>query len=151
MKLEDIRRPKGAHRNAKRVGRGPGSGTGKTSGRGHKGAKSRAGYSRRLGFEGGQISLMRRLPKRGFTGTNKSVYQLVNVENLNHFKKETSVDKASMKKAGLIRKVTLPVKVLGNGKISKSLTVLADAFSESAKKKITAAGGKTNLIPKGKE
>ncbi|MFH1380941.1 MAG: 50S ribosomal protein L15 [Candidatus Omnitrophota bacterium] len=149
MKLSDIKKPKGAHRNAKRVGRGPGSGHGKTSGRGHKGAKSRSGYSRRFGFEGGQISLMRRLPKRGFTSLKKHIFQIVNVESLNHFKKDSSVDKNSMEKAGLIRKAAMPVKILGNGKISKPLVISADMFSKSAEKKILQAGGKVEIITKG--
>lgn len=142
MKIQDIRKPKGANRPPKRVGRGSGSGHGKTSGRGSKGAKSRKGPSLRIGFEGGQMPLMRRIPKRGFTSAAKKIYQIINVESLNHFRKDSSVDKAAMKEAGFIKKVDLPVKVLGDGKLSKALNVMADAFSESAKKKIRDAGGK---------
>ncbi len=148
MKIQDIRRPKGANRPQKRVGRGPGSGHGKTSGRGSKGAKARSGATRRLGFEGGQMSLIRRLPKRGFTSTAKKVYQVVNVEQLNCFRKDSSVDKQTLKEAGIIKKINLPVKVLGDGKLSKALTVHAEAFSESARKKIQAAGGKVEVVKK---
>jgi len=145
MKIQDIGRPKGANRPPKRVGRGSGSGHGKTSGRGSKGAKARKGASLRIGFEGGQMPLMRRVPKRGFTSVAKKVYQLVRVESLNHFRKDSSVDKQAMKEAGFIKKAALPVKILGDGKISKPLSVRADAFSESAKKKIIAAGGKAEI------
>ncbi|MBL7155926.1 MAG: 50S ribosomal protein L15 [Candidatus Omnitrophica bacterium] len=145
MKLENIRSPKGANRKSKRVGRGSGSGHGKTSGRGMKGAKSRSGYSRRFGFEGGQMPLARRIPKRGFIQTDRNVYQIVNVEKLNHFKKDSSVDKMALKNAGFIKKETLPVKILGEGKISKPLTISVEAFSESAKKKIIEAGGRVDI------
>ncbi len=142
MKIQDIHKPNGANRPPKRVGRGSGSGHGKTAGRGSKGAKSRKGSSLRFGFEGGQMSLMRRIPKRGFTNiVMKKIYQLVNVERLNHFRKDSLVDKSAMFEGGLIKKADLPVKVLGDGKISKPLSVYADAFSENAKKKITEAGG----------
>ena len=143
MKLENIRKPKGVNRPSKRVGRGSGSGHGKTSTRGHKGSGQRAGAALRLGFEGGQMPLMRRVPKRGFTSVAKKVYQIVNLERLNHFRKDSSVDKASMKEAGLIRNADLPVKILGEGELTKPLIVSADAFSESAKKKILAQGGET--------
>jgi large subunit ribosomal protein L15 len=149
MKLQDIRRPKGAHTTAKRVGRGSGSGHGKTSCRGSKGAKARSGCSLRVGFEGGQMPLFRRIPKRGFVNFGKKAYQTVNIERLKHFKKDTTVDKEALKKAGLIRHAGLPVKVLGDGKISKPLHVTADAFSESAQKKIVEAGGKAEAIRKG--
>ncbi|MFC1576179.1 50S ribosomal protein L15 [Candidatus Omnitrophota bacterium] len=142
MKIQDIKRPRGAHRSPKRVGRGPGSGHGKTSSRGSKGAMSRSGATRRLGFEGGQMSLIRRLPKRGFTSVAKVGYQVVNVESLKDFKKDSSVDKNALKEAGLIKKLDQPVKILGNGEISKPLSVSADAFSASARKKIVDAGGK---------
>ena len=148
MKLIDIRKPKGANRSPKRVGRGSASGWGKTSGRGHKGAKSRSGASRRLGFEGGQMSLIRRLPKMGFTSVDKKVYQIVNVERLNHFRKDSLVDKSAMQEAGLIKNTLVLVKILGDGKLTKPLSVTADAFSESAKKKILDAGGKAEKIKK---
>lgn len=146
MKIQDIRKPKGASRAPKRVGRGSGSGHGKTSGRGHKGAKARSGAGRRLGFEGGQMPLVRRIPKRGFTSVQKKVYQVVNVDRLNHFRKDSSVDKTEMKKAGLIKNERLPVKILGEGKLSKSLNIKASAVSESAKKKILEAGGKVDIV-----
>ncbi len=142
MKIHNIKRPKGANRNHKRVGRGPGSGLGKTSGRGHKGAKARSGPALRLGFEGGQMPLIRRLPKVGFTSVDKKVYQVVNVEKLNHFKKDSVIDKKAFKEAGIIKNEKMPLKILGEGKITKSLTISADAFSSSAKKKIEEAGGK---------
>jgi large subunit ribosomal protein L15 len=151
MKIEDIRRPKGANRRHKRVGRGQGSGLGKTSGRGSKGVKARSGGAMRVGFEGGQMPLMRRIPKRGFTNVVKLVNQVVNIEGLNHFKKDSHVNKDSLKKAGLIKSVDAPVKVLGNGKIAKALTVSVDAFSKSARKKISDAGGKVEVITKGKK
>ncbi|UCD55186.1 MAG: 50S ribosomal protein L15 [Candidatus Omnitrophota bacterium] len=148
MKIHDIPRPKGANRAHRRVGRGSGSGHGKTSGRGAKGQKSRKGSSLRLGFEGGQMSLVRRLPKRGFTRVIKKVYQVVNVEKLNHFRKDSPVDKVAMKKAGIIKNSSCPVKILGDGKLTKSLAVSADAFSKEAKKKILDAGGKIETANK---
>jgi len=146
MKIQDIHRPRGATRPPKRVGRGSGSGHGKTSGRGSKGAKSRAGATRRLGFEGGQMPLVRRLPKRGFTNPEKKSYQVINIEKLNHFRKDSVVDKKAMKDVGLIKKERLPVKVLGDGKLTKALSVKANAFSESAKKKISESGGNIEII-----
>ncbi|NQU95040.1 MAG: 50S ribosomal protein L15 [Candidatus Omnitrophica bacterium] len=148
MKIQDVRKPKGANRPPKRVGRGSGSGHGKTSGRGMKGVYSRSGATLRLGFEGGQMSLIRRLPKRGFTSVFKKIYQVINVEDLNHFRKDSSVDKAALKEAGFIRKENHRVKVLGDGKLSKPLTVTADAFSDSARKKIEDAGGKVEITKK---
>jgi large subunit ribosomal protein L15 len=148
MKVQNIRRPKGATRPPKRLGRGSGSGHGKTSGRGSKGAGSRAGATLRLGFEGGQMSLIRRIPKRGFTNVGKKTYQVVNIEKLNQFRKDTSVDKALMEEAGLIRSAEGSVKILGDGKLAKSLDITADAFSGSAKKKIAEAGGKTHKAHK---
>jgi len=148
MKIHDIPRPKGSGPKERRVGRGSGSGHGKTSGRGAKGQRSRKGSTLRLGFEGGQMSLIRRIPKRGFTRVIKRVYKIVNVESLNHFRKDSPVDKIAMEKAGLIKSAKLPVKVLGDGKLGKPLTVSADAFSKTAKKKILDAGGKIDTIKK---
>jgi len=145
MKIENIGRPKGANRPPKRVGRGSGSGHGKTSGRGSKGAKARKGGALRIGFEGGQMPLLRRVPKRGFTSVAKKVYQIVGVERLNHFRKDSAVDKTAMEKAGFIKTAERPVKILGDGKISKPLSIRADAFSENAKKKIVAAGGTAEI------
>ena len=141
MKINEIRKPKGATKSPKRVGRGSGTGHGKTSSRGMKGAKSRAGYSRRLGFEGGQMPLMRRIPKRGFTSAKKKIYQVVNVEQLSHFKKDSIVDPEALKKAGLIRRGNDKVKILGGGKFGKAISVKAHGFSKEAKKKIEESGG----------
>ena len=146
MQIHEIGKPKGAHKKPRRVGRGPASGQGKTSGRGAKGAKSRKGATLRLGFEGGQMSLIRRLPKRGFTSVAKKVYQIINVESLNRFRKDASVDKAAMQKEGLVRKARLLVKILGEGKLTKALHVSANAFSKTAKKKIVDAGGKADIV-----
>ena len=146
MKIQDIPRPKGANKAPKRVGRGSGSGWGKTAGRGSKGANARSGGGTRLGFEGGQMPLMRRIPKRGFAQIGKKVYQIVNVNDLNRFKKDTSVDKRALEDAGLIKTSGHPVKILGEGKIAKSLSVAAEAFSKSAKKKIADAGGQFKTI-----
>ena len=150
MKIENIRRPKGANKPRKRIGRGSGSGHGKTSTRGSKGAKSRSGSTLRLGFEGGQMSLIRRLPKRGFTNIFKIPSQVVNVGRFESFRKDALVDKKAMQEAGFIKNAATPVKVLGDGKLSKPLTIAADFFSESAKKKITAAGGKIEFTKKGR-
>lgn len=152
MKIQDIKRPKGANRAPKRVGRGSGSGHGKTCGRGSKGAKSRSGATLRLGFEGGQMSLIRRLPKRGFTSVRKKPYRVINVGDLSCFRKDSTVDKAALKEAGFIKDAALPVKILGDGKLSKPLSIAAEAFSESAKKKIAEAGGKITAVKtKGKK
>ena len=145
MKIEDIRRPKGAGKAHRRVGRGSGSGHGKTSGRGHKGAKSRSGATHRFGFEGGQMTLIRRTPKRGFTNAAKVSYQVVNVDSLNSFRKDSVIDKEVLKQAGLVKKLNQPVKILGSGKITKPLSVSVEAFSESARKKISEAGGEAKV------
>jgi large subunit ribosomal protein L15 len=144
MNLSTLRRPKGATRNPKRVGRGMGSGTGKTSGRGHKGQLSRTGYSRARGFEGGQNPLKRRLPKRGFTNIFRTEYAVVNLERLAALG-ETTITPETLHKAGLVRRA-LPVKILGDGELKTALTVRAHKFSKSAAEKITKAGGKTELI-----
>ncbi|HSA94216.1 MAG TPA: 50S ribosomal protein L15 [Terriglobales bacterium] len=144
MNLSTLRRPKGATRNPKRVGRGMGSGTGKTSGRGHKGQLSRTGYSRARGFEGGQNPLKRRLPKRGFTNIFRTEYAVVNLERLAALG-ETTITPETLQKAGLVRRA-LPIKILGDGELKTALTVRAHKFSKSAAEKITKAGGKTELI-----
>jgi len=146
MKIHRIRAPRGATKKPKRVGRGTGSGHGKTSTRGMKGAKSRSGFSLRLGFEGGQMPLMRRVPKRGFTIHAKKLYQVVNVERLNIFKKDSNIDPAALEEHGLIRDRGLCVKILGDGKLKHALSVKAHAFSKEAKKKIESSGGKTEQI-----
>lgn len=141
MELNNLKPNKGSRHARKRVGRGQGSGHGKMSSRGEKGQKSRSGYSRMLGFEGGQMPLHRRVPKRGFTNIFKVEYSVVNVADLEKaFEQGSTVDVAALRKAGLVRS-RLPVKILGNGDIKKKITVHADKFSDSAKSKIEAAGG----------
>ena len=141
MELNNLKPKKGARHARKRVGRGPGTGHGKTSGRGEKGQKSRSGFSRQLGFEGGQMPLHRRLPKRGFTNLFKRVPAVVNVSDLERFDNGATVDEAALRQAGLVKGRKDGVKILGDGKLSKKLTVLANKFSGSAKKQIEAAGG----------
>ena len=141
MELNNLKPKKGARHAKKRVGRGPGSGHGKTAGRGEKGQKSRSGFSRQPGFEGGQMPLHRRLPKRGFTNIFKKDYAVVNVSDLERFDNGASVDESSLRKAGLVKGQHDGVKVLGDGKLSKKLTVSATKFSASARKQIEAAGG----------
>jgi large subunit ribosomal protein L15 len=141
MDLSNLKPKKGSRHARKRVGRGPGSGNGKTSGRGEKGQKSRSGYSRMLGFEGGQMPLHRRLPKRGFTNIFKTEYAVLNVSDLERlFDAGATIDAAALRAAGLV-KGRKRIKVLGNGELSKKLTVHADKFSQTAKNKIEAAGG----------
>ena len=146
MSLNNLRPPKGAKHAKRRVGRGPGSGHGKTSGRGEKGQKSRAGFSRQPGFEGGQMPLHRRLPKRGFTNIFKKEYAVVNLADLERFDNGATVDEAALRQAGLVKGQNDGVKVLGNGKLSKKLTVSATKFSETARKAIEGAGGTVQEI-----
>ncbi len=146
MKINEIGVPVGANKKTKRRGRGNGSGHGKTSCRGHKGALARSGTTTRPGFEGGQMPLVRRLPKRGFHPPFQESYQVVNVENLNRFKKDSIVGPRELKEAGLINAASRPVKILGDGKLSKTLTIRANSFSKSAKKKIEEVGAKTEEI-----
>ena len=141
MELNNLKPKKGSRHAKKRVGRGPGSGHGKTASRGEKGQKSRSGFSRQPGFEGGQMPLHRRLPKRGFTNIFKRDYAVVNVSDLERFDNGATVDEASLRKAGLVKGQHDGVKVLGDGKLSKKLTVSATKFSASARKQIEAAGG----------
>lgn len=141
MELNNLKPKKGSRHARKRVGRGQGSGHGKMSSRGEKGQKSRSGYSRMLGFEGGQMPLHRRVPKRGFTNIFKVEYSVVNVADLERvFDAGATVDVDALRAAGLIRG-RLRVKILGNGELKKKLTVHVNKFSESAKSKIEAAGG----------
>ncbi|HPR64746.1 MAG TPA: 50S ribosomal protein L15 [Thermoanaerobaculia bacterium] len=146
MNLHDLTPSRGATKQKKRIGRGPGSGTGKTAGRGHKGQKSRSGYSRRIGFEGGQMPLIRRVPKRGFTNIFKKDIQVVNVEDLNRFRKGTTITPELLKREKLIRKYGDGIKILARGELKKELTVTAHYFSAEAKKKIEDAGGKIEVI-----
>ena len=130
----------------KRVGRGPGSGLGKTSGRGQKGQNARSGGGVRPGFEGGQTPLARRLPKRGFTNINRKEYAVVNVEDLNRFEDGTVVTPALLKEVGLVRKELNGVKILANGELTKKLNVTAAKFSKSAVEAIEKAGGKAEVL-----
>lgn len=147
MELHNLRPAPGAKRPRKRIGRGPGSGTGKTAGRGHKGQRSRSGYSRRFGFEGGQMPLVRRIPKRGFFNVFRVEYQVVNLRDLERvFGEGDEVTPATMVEKGLIRKGSKPVKVLATGDLSKKLSVTANKFSGSARSKIEAAGGTCETV-----
>jgi large subunit ribosomal protein L15 len=146
MKLHELKPAAGSRKSPKRVGRGPGSGTGKTAGRGHKGQKSRSGYSKKPGFEGGQMPLHRRLPKRGFTNIFRTEYRIVNVDRLSAFEAGSVVDPEALLKAGLLAKGKDAVKVLGNGEIGVALTVRAHRFTGTAAKKIEAAGGTAEMI-----
>src|SRR5213593_2233402 len=139
--LNNIKAPAGATHKKKRVGRGPGSGLGKTAGRGNKGQKSRTGFSRMRGFEGGQMPLHRRLPKRGFTNIFKKQIAVVNVSELERFDNGATVNEGALRKAGLVKGHADGIKILGDGKLTKKLTVQAHKFSESARKHIEAAGG----------
>src|SRR5512142_2346607 len=133
MELNNLKPKKGSRHAKRRVGRGPGSGNGKTSGRGEKGQKSRSGFSRMLGFEGGQMPLHRRLPKRGFTNIFKKEHAVVNVSDLERFDNGATVDESALRQAGLVQGQHDGIKILGDGKLSKKLTVTADKFSESAR------------------
>lgn len=147
MKLHELSSLDGSVKNRKRVGRGPGSGTGKTSGKGEKGQNARSGGGVRPGFEGGQLPLFRRLSKRGFNNYEfRTVYSAVNVSDLNRFEDGTVVDTALLKEVGLIKKELDGVKVLGSGELTKKLTVKANAFTKSAQEKIETIGGKTEVI-----
>ena len=147
MKLYNIHPTEGATKTRKRVGRGVGSGLGKTSGRGEKGQKARSGYSHKPGFEGGQLPLYRRLPKRGFSNAMfKTKYAVINLSDLNKFEDGAVVTPELLSEMGLVKKQLDGIKVLGNGELSKKLTVKANAFSASAKEKIENNGGKTEVI-----
>ncbi len=146
MKLHELSPAPGSVREAKRIGRGHGSGQGKTAGKGHKGQKARAGRGLQIGFEGGQMPLQRRIPKRGFNNIFATPYTIINLAALNRFEEGAVVDAEALLNAGIINKAPYGVKVLGNGKIEKALTVKVAAFSESAKAKIEAAGGKAEVI-----
>jgi large subunit ribosomal protein L15 len=145
MKLNDLHAAEGSRKKKKRVGRGPGSGRGKTSGRGTKGQKSISGYSRKLGFEGGQMPLVRRVPKRGFTNIFRREFSEVNIDKLNKINKKT-IKIEDLIQNGIVKKKSQPVKILGNGDMTSPKTIYAHKFSQSAKKKIEKAGGKAVLI-----
>ncbi|WP_294580006.1 50S ribosomal protein L15 [uncultured Thomasclavelia sp.] len=146
MKLHELQYTEGARRARKRVGRGTSSGHGKTAGRGQKGQGARSGGGKKPGFEGGQTPLFMRLPKRGFTNFNRLEYAIVNVEQLNKFDEGATVTPKELKELGLIKKELDGVKILGNGKLEKAITVKAHKFSKSAIAAIEAAGGKTEVI-----
>jgi len=141
LRLNNLSPSKGSRRQKKRVGRGPGSGLGKTAGRGHKGARARSGYTNKVGFEGGQMPLQRRLPKRGFTNTFKKEYVIVSLSVLDSFDKGAIVDRNALIEAGVIKESDGMVKVLANGEISKAITLDVDKVSSGARTKIEAAGG----------
>ena len=146
MKLDSLKPSKGSIKNKKRIGRGHGSGLGKTSGRGHKGAGQRSGNKKRAWFEGGQMSLARRLPRRGFTNIFKEEIQIVNISDLIRIEKISEIDPVVLQENGLIRSSLKPVKILGEGDIDKKLNVTASSFSESAKNKIEKAGGTATIL-----
>ena len=146
MKLYDLHPAEGSRTAPKRVGRGAGSGLGKTSGRGHKGQKARSGGGVRPGFEGGQMPLIRRIPKRGFYNPFSTHYAIVNVADLASFEAGSVVDFAALKAAGLVKKELDGLKVLGEGELNVALTVKAAKFTQTAREKIEAAGGKAEVI-----
>jgi large subunit ribosomal protein L15 len=146
MGLNNLRPAKGSVRPRKRVGRGPGSGLGKTSGRGEKGQKSRSGYSRKVGFEGGQMPLHRRVPKRGFTNPFRKEYAEVNLERLEAFEAGTIVTPEVLREHGLVKSFRDGVKILAKGRLTKALTVRAHKFSAKAQEEIGKAGGKAEVI-----
>jgi len=146
MKLNELSPAAGSRKKAFRVGRGLGSGNGKTSGKGMKGQKSRSGGGVRTGFEGGQMPLYRRLPKRGFKNVFAKVYAEVNVETLNRFEDGATVDAVALVENGVLKNVSDGIRILGKGELTKKLTVVANGFTKSAEEKITAAGGKVEVI-----
>lgn len=146
MKLHEMTYTEGARTNKKRIGRGHGSGHGKTAGKGNKGQNARSGGGVRLGFEGGQTTLARRLPKRGFTNFNRKVFAIVNVASLNCFEDGTEVTPELLIECGLVRKELDGIKILGEGELEKKLTVKANKFSKSALAIIEQAGGKAEVI-----
>jgi large subunit ribosomal protein L15 len=146
INLGNLKPSSGSVKKRKRIGRGPGSGHGKTSTRGHKGQKARSGAIKKPWFEGGQMPIQRRLPKRGFTNIFKKKYQIVNLTSLSVCKGQEIISPLVMKNFGLLKKLNLPVKILGDGEISGPVTVRANAFSKKAKEKIEALGGKAEVI-----
>lgn len=146
MELNNLRPSIGSTKNRKRIGRGTGSGHGKTATKGHKGQKARSGGSIKAGFEGGQMPLQRRLPKRGFTPLDRVEYSLVNISQLDIFESGSAIDVISLVSKGLIKSDRYAVKILGNGDITKNFQVAANKFSQSAKDKIIAAGGSVEEI-----
>jgi large subunit ribosomal protein L15 len=146
MKLHELKPAEGSRKTRNRVGRGTGSGNGKTAGKGHKGQNARSGGGVRPGFEGGQTPLFRRLPKRGFTNINRKDFAIVNLETLNRFEEGTEVTPELLLETGIVSNVKSGVKILGNGQLEKKLTVKANKFSASAKEAIESAGGSVEVI-----
>ena len=146
MKLHELKPAFGSTTTSKRLGRGIGSGLGKTSGKGHKGAKARSGGGKRPGFEGGQMPLVRRLPKRGFHNAFRTEYVTVNVDRLNIFEDGMTITPVELIEAGIIKNILDGVKIMGNGELTKKLTVCAAKFTATAKEKIEAVGGKAEVI-----
>ncbi len=146
MKIHELSPAFGSVKEAKRIGRGHGSGNGKTAGKGHKGQKARSGGGTRPGFEGGQMPLQRRVPKRGFNNIFAEEWAVINLSALEAFEDGAVVDAAVLSEKGIVKKAGLPIKVLGNGKLTKKLTVKLNAFSASAAEKINSAGGKAEVI-----
>lgn len=146
MKLNELKPTEGARFTTKRLGRGQGSGQGKTSGKGHKGQNARSGGGVAIGFEGGQTPLYKRIPMRGFTNMNRKEYAIVNVEALNCFDDGATVDFALLKEKGLVKKKLDGLKILGNGKLEKKLTIRANKFTKSAQKAIEEAGGTVEVL-----
>lgn len=146
MKLHDMKPAEGSRKKRKRVGRGMSSGMGKTSSRGHNGQNSRSGGGVRLGFEGGQIPLFQRLPKRGFTNINRKEYAIVNLDTLNRFDEGTEVSPELLIESGIVSNAKSGIKILGNGTLEKKITVKAHKFSASAKEAIEKAGGQTEVV-----
>ncbi len=147
MNLHSLAPAKGAKKKRKRVGRGPGSGHGKTATKGHKGLLARSGGGKQPGFEGGQMPLIRRVPKFGFNNPFRKEYAIVNVKSLVGLAVEGTITPQALVDAGLVKRVTLPIKILGNGELKKALVVQAHKFSKSAEAKIQAAGGRVEVIP----
>ncbi len=146
MKLNEMKPPKGSTHCKKRVGRGPGSGHGKNSGRGENGQKSRSGFTHKYGFEGGQMPLIRRVPKRGFNNVNRIEYQIVNVNKLNIYEDGALITKETLKEKNLISKTSQPIKILGQGDLERKLTVKVDKVSATAKAKIEANSGLVEVL-----
>ena len=146
MKLHTLKPAEGSRQERNRVGRGQGSGNGKTAGRGSKGQKQRSGGGVRLGFEGGQTPLFRRIPKRGFNNINRKDYAVVNLETLNRFEDGTTVTPALLVESGIVKKELSGIKILGEGQLERKLTVQAAKFSKAAEEAITAAGGSIEVI-----
>jgi large subunit ribosomal protein L15 len=146
MKLHELKPAQGSRKERNRVGRGTGSGNGKTAGRGTKGQNSRSGGGVRLGFEGGQTPLFRRLPKRGFTNVNRKDYAVVNIDTLNRFEEGTEITPELLIESGIVKSEKSGIKILANGNVEKKLTVKAHKFSAAAKEAIEAAGGKTEVV-----